>query len=75
MDVPLYDCFNDMYEYFINRLVERNVLIEFVYLIEASLFLSMVSLHYENPCRQKVLYLTGLIILNNVIEGNYAHMY
>lgn len=75
IDVPLYDCFNDMYEFYINLLIERNVLIEFVYLIEASLFLSMVSLHYENPYRQKVLYLAGLIILNNVIEGNYAHMY
>ena len=56
-------------------LIERGVNIELSYLIEASLFLSMAALHYECVKRQKALFLTGLIILNNFFEGKYENLH
>lgn len=56
-------------------LIDNEFNMEFVYLIESSLFLSMASLHYENHQRQKMFYLTGLILLNQIIEGKYENMH
>lgn len=58
-----------LYDYFIKILNFRNVNIDYLFLIEGSLFLSMVSLHYENFERQKILFLLGLLILNNVFNN------
>ncbi|HRD69690.1 MAG TPA: hypothetical protein PK657_06075 [Legionella sp.] len=65
------DLLDQLYYFYINSLIEKEVSMEFIYLIEASLFLSMTPLHYENKQRQKALYLTGIIILNDVINGYY----
>jgi len=35
--------------------------------IEGLLFISMLPLHHENPQRQKMMYLTGLTLLNEVL--------
>lgn len=53
----------------------RGICLDFCYLIEASLFLSMTALHYESRQRQKALFLMGLIILNNFFEGNYENLH
>lgn len=65
----------ELEQVYINALLERGINIEFIYLIEASLFLSMASLHYENAQRQKIMYFIGLTLLNQVMEGKYASMY
>lgn len=54
---------------------ERGIELEFLYLIEASLFLSMTILHYEDPQRQKALFLNGIIILNEYFEEKYKNLY
>ena len=56
-------------------LQERGIELEILYLIEASLFLSMATLHYEDPQRQKALFLNGIIILNEYFEGKYENLY
>lgn len=75
LELPKSPLLTQLHYFYLNLLTARGINIEFIYLIEASLFLSMASLHYENKVRQKALYLTGLMILNNVIEGRYAHLY
>ena len=64
-----------LHETFRHLLRERNIEIEFLYLIEASLFLSMTTLHYEDPQRQKALFLNGIIILNEYFEKKYKDLY
>ena len=56
-------------------MITLGIEIKYLYLIEASLFLSMVSLHYEDPQRQKALFLNGIIILNEYFEGKYENLY
>ncbi|AUH74274.1 hypothetical protein [Legionella sainthelensi] len=74
-EIPTSLLLDQLEEFYKEILIEKNITLEFLYLIEASLFLSMASLHYENIQRQKILYLIGIIILNQVIEGHYAHMH
>ncbi|MBA2613806.1 MAG: aminoglycoside phosphotransferase family protein [Bacteroidetes bacterium] len=54
---------------------ERGINLNFLYFIEASLFLSMVSLHYEDLERQKALFIKGLTILNNFFEKKYENLH
>ncbi len=65
----------ELEELYVNKLLEKNYFLEFIYLIEASLFLSMACLHYENKNRQKIFFFRGIVLLNTLIEGKYAHMY
>lgn len=67
--------YNKLHDEYRKLLKERGVDLNFLYLIEASLFLSMTSFHYEDPKRQKTLFLNGLIILNNYFEGKYENLY
>ena len=64
-----------MQVHFRNLLKERQMDLEFSYLIEALLFLSMVPLHYECVKRQKVLFLIGIAILNNFFERQYETLH
>jgi hypothetical protein len=41
-----------------------------VKLIEGLIFIGMCSRHYDSLPRQKIMYLTGLEILNEVLQGN-----
>ncbi len=54
---------------------EKGINLNFLYFIEASLFLSMVSLHYEDPKRQKALFIKGLMILNKFYEKKYENLH
>ncbi|MBA2656498.1 MAG: hypothetical protein H0U70_05870 [Tatlockia sp.] len=74
-EIPYSSLIAELEDSYINLLLNKEIPLDFIYLIEASLFLSMASLHYENLERQKILYLTGIIILNNVIEGKYENMH
>ena len=67
-DVPENKLLDRLLTFYISCLENKAVNLTFIYLIEASLFLSMIPLHYENTDRQKVFYLTGIIFLNNVLE-------
>jgi hypothetical protein len=73
--VPTSNLMKDLFKNYLDYLEEKQMDLEFIYLIESSLFLSMTSLHYENKQRQKVMYLTGVVLLNQVLERNYAYMY
>ncbi len=53
--------------YFFSVLKERKIDLNYLILVESSLFLSMASLHYESLERQKALFMKGLMILNEVI--------
>ncbi|MGI4852222.1 MAG: aminoglycoside phosphotransferase family protein [Janthinobacterium lividum] len=64
-----------LHQTFRELLCERGMELEFLYLIEASLFLSMTTLHYEDPQRQKALFLNGIIILNEYFEEKYKNLY
>lgn len=65
--------FNESYQ---EKLIAEfdNLLIEFGYnpkeieLIEGLLFISMLPLHQDKPQRQKMMYVTGLKLLNSVLE-------
>ena len=61
--------------YFKQILQKKGMDIQFLYLIKASLFLSMAALHYEDPQRQKALFFTGIMILNNFYWGKYANLH
>lgn len=61
--------------YFKNSMYQRKINTNILHLIESSLFLSMTALHYEDSQRQKVLFLTGIILMNNFFEQNYENMY
>ncbi|WP_051555080.1 hypothetical protein [Legionella fairfieldensis] len=74
-EIPNHELLRELEEIYIEQLLKKGIPLEFIYLIEASLFLSMASLHYENIERQKILYLVGIILLNQVAEGKYANMY
>ena len=41
-------------------------------LIEGLIYIGMCSRHYDSESRQTIMYLTGLEILNNVLEGKYS---
>lgn len=64
-----------LYQFYCQLLDIRGVNLTFLYFIEASLFLSMPVLHYEDFRRQKALFLTGLIILNNIFRGHHENLY
>lgn len=72
-----------LYLYFLQKLRARKINLQYLYLIEGSLFLSMASLHSENLEKQKVLFLKGLMILNDALtdkinsgmEVSNANMY
>ncbi len=66
---------DDLFQYFKLFLREKNIDLQFLYLIEASLFLSMAALHYEDPHRQKALFFTGIMILNDFYEGKYENLH
>ena len=68
-------CMDSMHEMFCKLIYKRGIEKKFLYLIEASLFLSMSSLHYEDPKRQKALFLRGIIILNDFFEKKYENLY
>lgn len=70
-DMPRNLLLNGLHEFYVDTLIKKGLNLDFIYLIEASIFLSMVPLHYENKMRQKALYLNGLIILNQVLNGHY----
>lgn len=74
-EVPPSPLLDGLHRTYISLLKTRGINLEFLYLIEASLFLSMAPLHYENKQRQIVFFLKGLIILNKVMEGEYENMY
>lgn len=74
-EVPSSSILDSLHRTYISLLKAREINLEFLYLIEASLFLSMATLHYENKQRQIVFFLKGLIILNKVMEGKYENMY
>jgi dTDP-glucose pyrophosphorylase len=48
-------------------LMQNNYSLKQIQVIEAMLFISMVPLHKDKPQRQKMMYLTGLEQLNNII--------
>lgn len=75
LEIPTSETIKQLEIFFIHELRQKKIDLEYIYLIEASLFLSMTSLHYENMKRQKAMYLKGLILLNQVVEGKYANMY
>jgi hypothetical protein len=54
--------------YYLQKLINRKINIDFLFVIEASLYLSMNCLHCENKTRQKALYLTGILLLNNALD-------
>jgi hypothetical protein len=57
-------------DYF-DHLVEQNgYSLQEVRLIEGLLFISMLPYHQDTPDRQKMLYLTGLVLLNEVFHEN-----
>lgn len=62
-------------KYYINLLVLGGFKLNYLFLIESSLYLSMASLHYEDLRRQKAFFLTGLILLNYLAENNYENLY
>lgn len=64
-----------LYRFYCNALIQRKENLKFLYLIEASLFLSMPALHYEDFRRQKALFLNGLILLNNIFKGNHENLH
>lgn len=55
-------------DYFLLLLKNKGIDLNYLFLIEGTLFISMASLHYESLQRQKVLFLKGLIILNEVLK-------
>ena len=65
----------DLHQFCCTLLLEKNINLEFLYLIESTLFLSMIALHYEDFERQKAFFLTGLMNLNSILEGNYANLH
>jgi dTDP-glucose pyrophosphorylase len=50
--------------------VENGFILDEIKFIEGLLFLSMPPLHCGHPERQKIMYLTGLSLLNEVIDAN-----
>ncbi len=70
---------NSLIKYIYNQfkilLHKRGIDTNLLHLVEASLFLSMAALHYEDIQRQKALFLNGLIILNQFFEGKYENLY
>lgn len=72
---PSFTLIDELHQYYIKLLQERGINAKFLYLIEASLFLSMSVLHYEDKQRQKALFLTGLMILNDFFENKYENLH
>jgi hypothetical protein len=64
-----------LYLHFKDLLNNRKLNLKILHLIESSLFLSMTALHYEDPERQKLLFLNGLILMNNFFEEDYENLY
>ena len=62
---------NDMvnYQLFDDIIVQKGFDLEDIELIEGLLFISMISLHHDEPEMQKMFYLIGLECLNNVYDG------
>jgi dTDP-glucose pyrophosphorylase len=52
---------------FDEMLVEAGYVVEDIKFIEGLLFLSMLPLHHGHPLRQRMMYLTGLSLLNEVL--------
>jgi len=67
--------FNYFHKSYLDLLKTMKIDIEFLYLIEGSLFLSMAALHYECAKRQKAFFLIGLIIINNFYAREYKNLY
>lgn len=55
---------------FDNLVLQNGFLLDEIKFIEGLLFLSMPPLHYGHPERQKIMYLTGLTLLNEVFDAN-----
>ncbi len=55
---------HEIADYFDAQLIKRGYDLEQIKLIEALLFLSMTPLHDDHPARQKAMYLTGIILIN-----------
>lgn len=55
-------------EYFDTLLAENGYMLKEIRLLEGLLFVSMLPYHQDNPGRQKMFYLTGLALLNEVLE-------
>lgn len=72
---PISPLLDKLHQFYKSLLLRQRINIKFLYLIEASLFLSMSVLHYEDEKRQKALYLTGIMILNKFIENAHENMY
>jgi dTDP-glucose pyrophosphorylase len=58
-------------ELFDKLLVENGFVLDEIKFIEGLLFLTMPPLHREHPERQKIMYLTGLSLLNEVLDANH----
>lgn len=59
----------------VSKLFDLNILnfgydLKEIRLIEGLLFISMLPIHYGHPKRQMMMYLTGLLILNEVFDEN-----
>ena len=54
--------------YFDHLLIQQGFIVEEIRLIEGLLFISMLPFHSDHPQRQKMLYATGLSILNEVLS-------
>lgn len=66
-EIPETFLMKNLYHYCCDLFEENNIDIPFLYLIEASLFLSMVPLHYECLERQTALFLKGIMLLNDCL--------
>jgi len=75
LEKPLSSVLENLHKSCREILKKRGINLSFIYLIEASLFLSMASLHYEDLSRQKALFLTGIIMLNDFFEGKNENLY
>lgn len=57
-------------EQFDQLIVENGFILDEIKFIEGLLFISMPPLHYGHPERQKIMYLTGLSLLNEVFDAH-----
>ena len=72
---PSFKLVEELHNHYKKLLQQRGINVKFLYLIEASLFLSMSVLHYEDKLRQKALFLTGLMILNDFFENKNENLH
>lgn len=67
-DIVRPEAYQQLKTYFDDLVFKCGYKPEQIRLIEGLLFISMVPLHRDNPLRQLAMYLTGIRILNEVIE-------